>query len=96
MKHLHNIVIHSKISWTTSKTLKQHETLIIRCDDIGARCGDVGARRGDRVTGNRQSSYRCGVYGDVGVTPQMCNRVTNHGDMGIFSRPDQVECFRVA
>ena len=24
----------------------------------------------------------------VGITTQMCNRVTNHGDMGIFSRPD--------
>ena len=30
-----------------------------------------------------------GVTGDcsVGVTLQMCNRVTNHGDMGTFSRP---------
>ena len=34
--------------------------------------------------------YRRGVIGDcgVGVTPQMCNRVTNHGDIGTFSRPD--------
>ena len=33
--------------------------------------------------------YRCGVPGDcgVGITPQMCNRVTNHGDMAIFSKP---------
>ena len=33
--------------------------------------------------------YPCGVRGDcgVGVTPQMCNRVANHGDMGTFSRP---------
>ena len=33
--------------------------------------------------------YRRGVFGDcsVGVTPKMCNRVTNHGDMGTFSRP---------
>ena len=33
--------------------------------------------------------YRRGVFGDcgVGVTPQMCNRVTNHGDMGTFSKP---------
>ena len=36
--------------------------------------------------------YRCGVYGDigdcrVGITPQMCNRVTNHGDMSTFSNP---------
>ena len=29
------------------------------------------------------------VFGDcgVGVTSQMCNGVTNHGDMGTFSRP---------
>ena len=36
--------------------------------------------------------YRRGVYGDigdcgVGITPLMCNRVTNHGDMSIFSKP---------
>ena len=36
--------------------------------------------------------YRCGVYGDigdcgVGITPQMCYRVTNHGDMSTFSKP---------
>ena len=24
------------------KHLKHHETVVIRCDDIGARCGDVG------------------------------------------------------
>ena len=30
-----------------------------------------------------------GVYGDcaVGITPQMCKRVTNYGDMGTFSKP---------
>ena len=37
--------------------------------------------------------YRCGVYGDigdcgVGITPQMCNRVTNHGYMSTFSKPE--------
>ena len=33
--------------------------------------------------------YRRGVFGDcgVGITPQMCNRVTNNGDMGTFSEP---------
>ena len=33
--------------------------------------------------------YRRGVSGDcgVGITPQMCNRVTNHGDMSSFSKP---------
>ena len=34
--------------------------------------------------------YRRGVSGDcgVGITPQMCNGVTNHGDMSTFSKPD--------
>ena len=37
--------------------------------------------------------YRRRVFGDigdcrVGITPQMCNRVTNHGDMGTFSKPE--------
>ena len=36
--------------------------------------------------------YRSGVYGNigdcgVGITPQMSNRVTNHGDMSTFSKP---------
>ena len=36
--------------------------------------------------------YRRGVRGDigncgVGITPQMCNKVTNHGDMSTFSKP---------
>ena len=37
--------------------------------------------------------YQRGVSGDigdcgVGITSQMCNRVTNHRDMSIFSKPD--------
>ena len=36
--------------------------------------------------------FRRGVSGDisdcgVGITPQMCNKVTNHGDMNTFSKP---------
>ena len=36
--------------------------------------------------------YLHGVSADIGdcgirITPPMLNRVTNHGDMGIFSRP---------
>ena len=38
--------------------------------------------------------YWRGVYGDcgVGITPQMCNRVTNHGDMSTFSKPGLDRC----
>ena len=36
--------------------------------------------------------YRRRVSGDIGdcgvsITPQICNRVTNHGDMSTFSKP---------
>ena len=43
---------------------------------FGTRRGNIGAQRGNigAVSGD------CGV----GITPQMCNRVTNHRDMGIF------------
>ena len=42
--------------------------------------------------------YRRGVSGDigdcgVGITPQMCNRVTNHGDMSTFSKPGEGQIF---
>ena len=35
--------------------------------------------------------YRRGVSSNcrLGITPQMCNRVANHGDMGTFSKPVQ-------
>ena len=88
------------------KHLKDWETVIIRCDDIGARCddigarcgdvvarcGDVGARRGDVAIARSYRRYWRGVSCDigdcgVGITPQMCNRVTNHGDMSTFSKP---------
>ena len=105
--------------------MKHHETVIIRCDDIGARCGDVCvwgatsaiARRlfdatisalgaetsalgtetsalgtATSAIARRYRQYRRGVSGDIGdcgigITPQMCNRVTNHGDMSTFSKP---------
>ena len=74
---------------------------VIRCDDIGDRCGDVVARRGDvgdraelpAISARSFRRYRRGVSGDigacgVGITPQMYNRVTNHGDMSTFSKPE--------
>ena len=41
--------------------------------------------------------YWYGVSGDcgVGITPQMCNRVTNHGDMDTCSKPgEESVCFK--
>ena len=75
-----------------------------RCRDVVARCGDVVAWRGD--VGDRAElpvisvrsyrRFRRGVSGDigdcgVGIIPQMCNRVTNNGDMSTFSKPEQIE-----
>ena len=36
-----------------------------------------------------ETSRSCGVTGDCGVciTPEMCNRVTDHGDMSSFFKP---------
>ena len=44
----------------------------------------------------RRHRHSRGVPGDigdcgVGITLQMCNRVTNHGGMGTFSKPGAVE-----
>ena len=60
---------------------------VIRCDDIGTRCGDLGAAT--FAIARSYWQYWCGVSGDcgVGITPQMCNRVTYHGDMSTFSKP---------
>ena len=72
--------------------MKHHETLAIRCDDIGARFGDIGTRHGNIgacAEFTAKSAWSFQRYGDcgVGITPQMCNRVSNHGDMGTFSKP---------
>ena len=44
--------------------------------------------------------YRRGVSGNigdcgVGGTLQMCNRVTNHGDMSTFSKPEHITVLRI-
>ena len=79
--------------------MKHHETNVILCADIGARCGDVvarcgdvGVRHGDVVARHGNVGDRAELTGDigdcgVGITPQMCNRVTNHGDISTFSKP---------
>ena len=58
---------------------------------LGAETSSLGAATSAIARSYRR--YRRGVSGDigdcgVGITPQMCNRVTNHGDMSTFSKPD--------
>ena len=65
--------------------MKNHETLLKHCEIL------LSTRHSMRQYRRSMRRYRClrGVSGDcgVGITLQMCNRVTNHGDMGTFSRP---------
>ena len=92
MKHSENMKHHETLV-KCCETSRNTRTLAIRCDDIGARCGDIGARRSDSSARHgdigARVEFRMGDISDcrVGITPQMCNRVTNHGDMGTFSKP---------
>ena len=72
-------------SWNTRTPIIWCDNIVGPSGDVGAQCGDVG----DRAELLAISARGFGDIGDwgVGVTSQMCNRVTNHGDMGTFSRP---------
>ena len=57
---------------------------------LNAETSAVGAATSAIARSYRR--YQCGDSGDigdcgVGITPQMCNRVTNHGDVSTFSKP---------
>ena len=54
---------------------------------LGVATSAIGAATSAIARSYRR--YRRGVSGDcgVGITPQMSNRVTNHGDMSTFSKP---------
>ena len=61
---------------------------------LDAETSAVGAATSAISRSCRQ--YWRGVSGDiggcgVGITPHMCNRVTNHGDMSTFSKPAHME-----
>ena len=69
---------------------------------FGAATLAIARRSFDAMWRRRCSAWRCwrshGVTADigncrVGITPQMCNRVTNHGDMSTFSKPDPLGIF---
>ena len=62
--------------------MKHHETVVIRCDDIGARCGDVcvcGSDGGDRAEVIRYDNIgaRCGD-----VVARCGDVVARCGDVG--------------
>ena len=93
-KTLLNIVKHHETH------VKHHETLKTLWNIMKHSSFDATISSLDAETSARWRRRSCGVTGDigavsgniddcgVGVTPQMCNRVTNHGDMSTFSKPD--------
>ena len=85
-------MIHRETLWTTSKIWN---TLKTSWNTLKTLWNITKHSPFDATTSALTRSfwrYRCGVSGDiadcgVGITPQMCNRVTNHGDMATFSKP---------
>ena len=59
-------------------------------ETISALDAEVSSLNAASAIARSYGRYRRGVSGDcgVGITPQMCNRVTNHGDMSTFSKPE--------
>ena len=97
IKHHKPLVKHHEPLVKHCELVKHHKTLAKRCDNIGARCercGDIGARA-EFLPFWQYRSVVSGNISDCGVsiTPRMCNRVTNRGDMGTFFKPtDLHEC----
>ena len=97
VKHYETLVKHCetpwttiKTSWTTSKTSWNTFKTLWNIMKHSNTCHSMRRYRHSM----RRHRCSCGVSGNigdrsVGITLQMCNRVTNHGDMGTFSKQAQ-------
>ena len=54
---------------------------------LNAETSSLGAATSAIARSYRRYRRVVSGYCGVGITPQMCNRVTNHGDMSTFSKP---------
>ena len=82
----------SSFNATISALDAETSALDVEMSAFGAATSAIARRSFDAETSAIAWSYRRyrhGVSGDCGVciTPQMCDRVTNHGDMSTFSKP---------
>ena len=87
---------HSSFDATISALDAETLALDAETSALGAVTSALGASTPAIARSYRR--YRRGVSGDigdcgVGITPQMCNGVTNHGDMSTFSKPDKKNIF---
>ena len=93
---------HSSFDATTSALDAETSALDVETSAYGAATSAIARRSFDATMPRRRRSAwqrrrSCGVTGDigtefpaiagVGITPQMCNRATNHGDTSTFSKP---------
>ena len=89
---------HSSSNATTSALNAETSALDVETSAFGAATSAIAQRSFDatisaldaETSGSVLRLRRSrGVIGDcgVGITPQMCNRVTNHGDTSTFSKP---------
>ena len=67
---------------TSAITQRSFDATILALDAETSAIAQSYRRYRSRVSGNIGD---CGV----GITSQLCNRVTNHGDTNTFSKPDQ-------
>ena len=77
----------SALDVETSLLDAETSSLDVETSALDAETSVIGAATS--VIARSYQRYRHIVSGDcrVGITPQMCNRVTNHGDMSTFSKP---------
>ena len=95
MKHLKHSSFDATISALDAETSALGSAIARRSYDatISALNAETSALDAETsVIARSYRWYRRRVFGDigdcdVGITPQMCNRVTNHGYMGTFSKP---------
>ena len=82
MKH-HEILEHLSFDATISALDAETSALDVETSALGVATSAItrSYRRYQRIVFSDNGD--CGV----GVTPQMCNKVTNHGAMDTFSRP---------
>ena len=85
LKHPEPLLIHCQASWNTLKTLWNITKHSNTCHSM--RRYRLSARGHQRLARWYRRSLRVSGNIGVGITPQMCKRVTNHGDMGTFSKP---------
>ena len=90
LKHCETSLEHSPFDATISALDAETSALDAETSALGA----VTSAHGMAISALARSFrlYRGGVSsnGGVGITPQMCNRVTSHADMDTFSKPGVV------